>query len=337
MHKSVEEEVAQFIADISLYHNKNAAVLVEDREDIPFWERILQHFAPGLKPVFPFISASGKDTLRKYADHVSSKVLICVDSDNDAYHITPNTTWLHPPRPFIYQTYAHSRENHYIHPANLELDIRELLQAGVEHDFRQDFSDLSEALYPWLVLWLFFTDQERQWLNHQIEGWNKEVSWNKLKDIIKECMKQQQFSQTETIEDMRNLAVYLRESISLHREELLKLVSENGYGYLEEELEDFQRSCPISPEEALWFIQGHCALEDVVLPYFAKTVQVLSRELATKAQSQEERNRWQNQTSKPDSFYRYPLTISYRNCLIDTTKCRFFDLIKSDIARDFPQ
>ncbi len=331
MHRSVEEEVDQFIADISLYSGKNAAILLEDREDMAFWERIVREFAPQVKPVFPFSSKSGKDALRKYVSHASKMVLICVDSDNDAYRQSQNSKWLHPRRPFVYQTYTHSRENHFIHPGNLQQDCKDLLQT--EYDFHQDFSEISTAFHEWLVFWLFFTDENRAWLSECITNFNQEVSWGKLNEIVQSCFEESGFYQLKTLEEVRNISVFFREKILTHKGQVELLISDNGFDYLLDELEAFKQSCPIESHDALWFIQGHCAFEDVILPYFSKVIQLIFTDLAEKASTMEEHNHWQKR-SKTNS-YRDILSISYRNCFSTSQQCRFFDQIRGDIENDF--
>ena len=150
MSKS-EEIIQQMIEDLTLlYPPKNTVILVEDREDASFWRRILLEYAPHIKPDFPLFSTTGKGNLKQYTSHLSKQVLICVDSDNDGYHTTGHSEWLHPRKPFIYQTYAHSRESHFIHPNNLKQSCDDLI--GVEYDFPSDFAEISEALYNCLTI-----------------------------------------------------------------------------------------------------------------------------------------------------------------------------------------
>jgi hypothetical protein len=332
MHKSVEEEIEQFIANLSMLPGRNVAVLVEDREDIAFWERLMKEFAPGLKPDFPYTSSTGKDALRKYANHVSKQVLICADSDNDAYHQTRNSEWLNPRRPFIYQTYAHSRENHLIHPGNLQQECKDLI--WIDYDFQRDFEEISQALFPWLRCWLFFTDEKQRWLNDSIEGFEREVSWGKLKSMVEACFEERNFNKCQTTDEARNIFTPLIVVITEYRHTLLQTISENGFEYLRPELEAFEKDCPIEPQEALWFIQGHCAFDEIMLPYFEKIVSLLSAELAARAKSKEDENRWEKRV-KQEHAYRDLLNVSYRNCLTSSQHCRFFDQIKADFQVDF--
>jgi len=111
------------------------------------------------------------------------------------------------------------------------------------------------------------------------------------------------------------------------------LISGNGFDYLLDELSEFQKNCPIEPHKALWFIQGHCAFGDIMLPYFTKVIQLISKNLEINSISKEDRNHWQKR-SKIDS-YKDLLAVSYRNCLAASQQCDFFDQIKADIENDF--
>lgn len=332
MHKSVEEIVEQLIGDLSLYSDKNTAILVEDREDIAFWRRILQEYAPHVKPDFPIFSTSGKGNLKQYFNYVSKQLFICVDSDNDAYHQTIFSEWLHPRKPFIYQTYAHSRESHFIHPNNLKQYCEGII--AIEHDFYPDFVKLSEVLYEWLIFYLFFKDKERKHLGKSIENFGSEISWEALKNIIKKAFEESHFEQAETLDEVRNLSTQFKIQTLAHKEHLQSLIRENGYDYLFDELQEFQRQCLIEPSDTLWFIQGHCAFDDIILPYFDKTMQILSKNLVESAKSKEERNRWKK-ISDPSKSYRDALSLYYVNCLSPSQQCRFFKQIQEDMQNDF--
>jgi len=332
MLNSAEEEIEQFISDLSLYKDKNTVVLVEDREDMFFWERILQEFAPHIKPSFPFTSSLGKSALNRFVSHVSKNVFICVDSDNDAYHQTRFSNWIQPRKPFIYQTYAHSRENHFIHPGNLQQNCKELIQ--IEHDFLADFKAFSIALYEWLIIWLFYTDdQQITWLSKEIHNFGENISWGKLKSIVEDCLEQVRFKDIQDIDECQNIVTLITEKILEQHERINTLLRENGLDYLLDNYKEFKKSCPIDPEETLWFIQGHCAFDNIIGPYFDKIIQLHSKQLEFAATTKEEKNHWKKRSTELRS-YRDVLSISYKNCLSRSQKCQFIDQIKNDIESD---
>jgi hypothetical protein len=315
MHKNIDEVTEQLLGDLTLT-NKNVAVLVEDKQDMAFWQRLITEFAPHLKPDFPMFlnpnfnasAKTGKGELKKYVPFVCEQLLICADSDNDAYHETTDTDWLAPRRPFIYQTYVHSRENHFFHYKNLENLCFEF--AYQPYNFRPDFERISEALYDFLMLWLFFTDVKYSWLNKEL---SLNISWDSLVKIVEEI----DFQAIETIETLRNIGVVIKENILDFGDEVEKTLRDNGCEYILEELHTFKSNCPIVPNQTLWYIQGHCAFDNIVLPYFEKVLALLEP---------------QNQGKS----YRDVLSSSYGSCFSEANPCLFFDLIKADFKADFP-
>ncbi len=332
MHKSINEEIEQFIGDLTLYYpKKNTIVLVEDREDMAFWKHIIQEFAPHIKPDFPLLSSTGKSTLRKYVNHVSKEVFICIDSDNDFYHKTMHTEWLNPRKPYIYQTYSHSRENYFIYPNNLQQVCESLI--NIEYDFNSDFKQISEAFYDWLTIWLFFTDSERTWLNKEIDNFAVEIAWKKLENIINNAYIQVNFDNIQLLSEVKDISTIFKELILEHKEFLFKIILNNGYEYLLPDLNDFQQSCSIQPQETLYFIQGHIAFDKIILPYFTKVIQVLALDLAKEETTDDRRNHFQNRSKHKD--YNDLLRDSYHRCFSSSNSCRFMEQIKHDIISDF--
>ena len=155
-----------------------------------------------------------------------------------------------------------------------------------------------------------------------------------MKDIIATCFKNIRFESLTTREDALNISTELKVKILEHKEHILNLIIAHGYGQLIDELEEFQKNCPINPTESLWFIQGHCAFDDIIVPYFNKIIQILAKNLADKAKSKEKQNHW-NKRSESKQSYRDVLSLNYRNCLSPSQECRFFRQIQDDIQTDF--
>lgn len=331
MHNTIEDQLDQFLGDL-LHTGRDAVVLLEDRDDQSFWELILHEFLPGLKFDFPFMSSTGKDRLRPFKEHTSKKMLICVDSDNDAFHSTSNSSWINPRHPFIYQTYSHSRENHFFHPQNLNQECSEITLSP--YDFTPDFQQISEALYEWLIIWLFFTDDNQKWIAKEITDLSAQISWSKLKVIIKSAMESLDFQNISNIREVLNICTELKTAVSEQKELILNLIIENGHDYLVVQLSEFKSSCPIPPEDSLWFIQGHCAFDNIMLPYFNKVVALLAAEQYTLASNTEDRNKW-SKLSRPGNNHEEILKRSFRLCLLTQRPCSFFGQIKTDMQADF--
>lgn len=332
MHKSIEEEVEQFFGDLTLYHpKKNVVILIEDEEDMAFWKHIFEEYAPQIRPDFPFLTSSGKGTLKKYIEFVTDKLLICVDSDNDSFYKTNDSEWLSSKKPFIYQTHTHSRENYFVLAHNLQRLAESL---GFQYDFDSDFKKISEILYDWLINWLFYNDIERHWLRTQIDNFATEVSWKKLESIIKESYKKEDFNSINNLDKLRNITTTFKVLISEYNVYLDKLMQENGYDYLLAERNEFKNSCTIEPHETLHFIQGHIAYEDIILPYFTKIIQIIAMDMAEKQTSKEKLNHYMNRVKKDD--YSDSLKSSYKDCFSKSVNCKFMEQIKQDINSDFP-
>lgn len=314
MYNKREERIEQIIADLSL-SDKNVVVLVEDKEDMAFWKRVISEFAPTLVPDFPMfikskeqLQETGKGELSKYVSFVSDKVIICADSDNDAYHKTSDTIWLSPRKKFIYQTYLHSRENHCINHQHLNLIC---LQHAHEHyDFKQDFENISKALYEYLILWLFFTDTENKKLRLD-SSIDLNISWKRLKSIVAEL----NIMSLENKQELQSIHISLHEKILDIKRSIEEQIKENNYGYILRELDEFKRECPILPEETLYFIQGHCAFESIIVPFLDKMIALLKN---TKIKSYED-----------------VLLNSYTNCFSKNSDCKFFKKIEVDFRADF--
>lgn len=334
MNQTEEEEIVyNLIADLSLLPNgRNVVVLLEDREDIGFWRQLIQEFAPDLKPYFHFFSSSGKGGLKRFSDHTNNKLLICVDADNDTYHKTHHSDWLHPRPKFIYHTYAHSRENHLIHPRNLTIECEDITY--LNHDFQTDFEEISEALFDFLTLWLFCTDIDREDQSEYLKQIGVRFSWDDFKEIIAECFEKFDFEKSQTIEQARMLITEFKETFRGHIRETETIFKDNCLTEWWDEYSEFKNNCSIEAIDTLYFIRGHQAFDDIILRYFNTMVALYSKKQLKNAEKKEDKNQWEKKGNAVHN-YRDRLAVSYRNCLFQHSGCRFFDLIKKDFQDDF--
>ena len=105
----------RFALDAKVFRCR-AAVHVEDKDDIVFWNLIFQHYLPDMK--FHFISGSrneygnktsGVTQCLKYFGYLSKDFIICIDSDY-RYLLREKE---YSPKNFVLQTYTYSFENHH--------------------------------------------------------------------------------------------------------------------------------------------------------------------------------------------------------------------------------
>lgn len=157
MAESTDPYYAQLVLDY-----QNAAqlsgypgcALVEGKEDIDFWEKVFSFF--DYKPDFLYATlskntteASGVSNCLKFKAHASSTFLICIDSD---YRYPAGDTSLDKEK-YIFQTYAHSIENHYVHFDRFGPVCREACGSdNTLFDFKAFEEAYAESLYP-LFLW----------------------------------------------------------------------------------------------------------------------------------------------------------------------------------------
>lgn len=131
-----------------------ACVHVEDKNDVDFWDCLLQKHNPGN---YHFIAYSysnknkrttGCEQCLRFAPYLSAHFFVCIDSDYrdllgqsglDAHH-------------YIMQTYTYSWENHFCQVANLQDCIGKLISPDV-FNFSEFLNNYSKAVYiPLLIL-----------------------------------------------------------------------------------------------------------------------------------------------------------------------------------------
>mgnify|MGYP002625828108 CR=1 FL=1 len=133
-----------------------SVVHLEDAEDEPFWDTILQRVRPG-RYHFVYYSKSNKgnntsgcDQCLKFRPYLSSRFFVCIDSD--LRHLTgqPNVDAAH----YVIQTYTYSWENHFCQGGTLQASVA-AHATGIGFDFSTFYLNLSHALYEPLLLLLY--------------------------------------------------------------------------------------------------------------------------------------------------------------------------------------
>ncbi len=153
----------RFALDAKMFRCR-AAVHVENKNDIAFWEAILKHFRP--EDRFHFIAGSrneyGRETCGvtqclKYADYLSSDFFICIDSD---YRYLLQERKISS-QYFILQTYTYSFENHHCFADGLD-DVcsRVTHLKNTVFDFRRFLTEFSRILYDLFIWHLYFQNAD---------------------------------------------------------------------------------------------------------------------------------------------------------------------------------
>lgn len=153
----------RFAADAKMLRCK-AAVHVENKDDIAFWNRILNHFRPQDK--FHFIAGSrnefghetsGVTQCLKYFDYLSPHFFICIDSDYRYLLCERRINVKH----CVLQTYTYSFENHHCYAEGLdEVCLRVTNLDNDLFDFRRFLKEFSNILYPLFIWHLYFQNAD---------------------------------------------------------------------------------------------------------------------------------------------------------------------------------
>lgn len=133
-----------------------SVVHLEDAEDEPFWNAIIQRVRPG-KYLYLHYSKSangnnttGCDQCLKFRPYLTSRFFICIDSDLRYLLGEPDLDAAH----YVIQTYTYSWESHYCQSNTLQASIVANAK-GFRFDFGVFFKNLSHALYEPLLLLLY--------------------------------------------------------------------------------------------------------------------------------------------------------------------------------------
>ena len=133
-----------------------SVVHLEDAEDKPFWDAIIQRVRPG-KYHYVLYSKSEKgnnttgcDQCLKFCPYLSERFFICIDSDLRYLLGEPDLDAAH----YVIQTYTYSWENHYCHENTLQSSVA-ANAAGLGFDFSVFYANLSHALFEPLLLLMY--------------------------------------------------------------------------------------------------------------------------------------------------------------------------------------
>lgn len=146
MPRNWKSEATNHINKAVILLKKDAAVMVEGKSDVEFWEVIFRKFAPELKLKFNYYSekGGGRNEVVNYKKYAEQRLLLCVDSDYN--YLLQDEEILN--NLYIFQTYTHSIENYNCIPENLN-KMLEAVRGDV--DFKYLLSEYSKTIYRQLL------------------------------------------------------------------------------------------------------------------------------------------------------------------------------------------
>lgn len=239
-------------------------VLVEDEEDISFWNDILSSTCPDKDfEITPYASSTefnvsdltkGKSHLKKFINRLGSHFIECIDSDLDyvlkEFDEDAEALWKNE---YVFQTCAYSRENLLCEPVALKTICFDCTKEKVrEIDFSEFLKELSKIVYP-VVIWLCFLEK-RKIRGEIINAWNKILDKNTI-------LKNNDIS--ELLDNIQKRVVSWISDI------------ESRYQSLYDEKIDFENELRatglVTPNNGWYFIRGH-NLKDYLIKVILKSI-----------------------------------------------------------------
>lgn len=239
MKKDVYRDQARHFANLPLIDRRYiASVHLEDRNDKPFWNEMLQQHRMG-NYYFIAYSRSSQDNetsgcqqCLKYRPYLSSRFFICIDSDMRFLMQHADLDAAH----FVLQTYTYSWENHYCEAESLQCRTETMQLQNIEiFNFQSFLYSLSELLYRPLLL-----------LTHCLKNHNNLFEQKKFNQcFITQCRKE------DLLDDGAALIRRFKASFErITEEESLKSID------LYKEEETFHL-LGITPQNAYLHVRGH--------------------------------------------------------------------------------
>ena len=146
-----------------------SVVHLEDAEDEPFWDTILQRVRPGKYHYVRYSKSekgnntTGCNQCLKFRPYLSSRFFICIDSDLRYLMGEPDIDVDH----YVIQTYTYSWENHYCQDNVLGSSVT-VNAAGLGFNFSTFYTNLSHALFEPLLLLLYCKRMGNNLLTEQV-------------------------------------------------------------------------------------------------------------------------------------------------------------------------
>lgn len=191
--KQFYKSVAARRASSTALYGVKSIVLVENQNDIWFWQQVLNHFSFGkVNFIYSTQNERGNTTdgctqCLKYVDFFSSRFFACIDSDlNFLSHTLPQSDYL-------VQTYTYSWENHCAYSETLSQNYATAVANGAtDFDFRSFLCEYSRLVYkPLLAVLESYISPHELWqsINIQYNAGDEKDGGNPALEKIKTNIK----------------------------------------------------------------------------------------------------------------------------------------------------
>ena len=241
---------------------------VESYDDIYFWRTVLSDFEDDKRyfevmlPSKANLTRGKKSVLMNFleGEPLGKDMIACVDADYD-YLLQGRTQQSRRvlESPFVFHTYVYAIENYQCYAPSLHnVCVSVTLNDHRIFDFREYFSQLSEALFP-LFVWSVMLYRNGNYSKFSISDFNR-------------------------IADPGGFSVYkpepsianVKRKVSTKIHELQRLFPDAKEEYLQ--TKDDIRSLGVTPQTTYLYMQGHHLFDTVVTPILSKVCNLLRQE-----------------------------------------------------------
>ena len=241
---------------------------VESYDDIYFWRTVLSDFEDDKRyfevmlPSKANLTRGKKSVLMNFlaGEPLGKDLIACVDADYD-YLLQGRTQQSRRvlESPYVFHTYVYAIENYQCYAPSLHnVCVSVTLNDHRIFDFREYFSQLSEALFP-LFVWSVMLYRNGNYSKFSISDFNR-------------------------IADPGGFSVYkpepsianVKRKVSTKIHELQRLFPDAKEEYLQ--TKDDIRSLGVTPQTTYLYMQGHHLFDTVVTPILSKVCNLLRQE-----------------------------------------------------------
>ena len=241
---------------------------VESYDDIYFWRTVLSDFEDDKRyfevmlPSKANLTRGKKSVLMNFleGEPLGKDMIACVDADYD-YLLQGRTQQSRRvlESPYVFHTYVYAIENYQCYAPSLHnVCVSVTLNDHRIFDFREYFSQLSEALFP-LFVWSVMLYRNGNYSKFSISDFNR-------------------------IADPGGFSVYkpepsianVKRKVSTKIHELQRLFPDAKEEYLQ--TKDDIRSLGVTPQTTYLYMQGHHLFDTVVTPILSKVCNLLRQE-----------------------------------------------------------
>jgi len=258
------KQLAERMEADAFHRGCDMSVLVEDYPDERFWECLIESVKPKLKGKIDFpVSLDPKGTrgtsvLKKYKEFVKSNFIICVDSDSE--YLYDENFWYR--NDFIFDTIVYSKENFQCHHVALNEICKDLTFKS--YDFQLLFEEISKTIADVFYFWLYFKEIRD----------NKFITNTTFEEIL--AFDETDFNQ---LGDEYKIIATIKEKTSKVLEELKVKMDESWYdATLQNDIPNIKKRLneqSIREEDILLFCYGHALMDNFVVPFMDKVIELL--------------------------------------------------------------